>query len=108
MSKLILEVEDSEKALLDAANIILRLRRSTRIYELNLGYVARNEKAAAEKKADKWLAKVVKMELEDAEGDKICSYFGCAKKLSLIEKLAGDKCTNHMGVDKQQFLNGKI
>lgn len=32
--------------------------------------------------------------------DIICSFFGCGKKLSLIESLAGSKCTKHMNINK--------
>lgn len=37
-----------------------------------------------------------------------CSHFGCSHKLSLIEKLAGNKCTNHMIRKVHLFHNGKL
>jgi hypothetical protein len=33
---------------------------------------------------------------KDVEGIIICAFFGCGKRLKLIEKLAGTKCTEHM------------
>lgn len=31
----------------------------------------------------------------DGSDEKCCSVFGCGKKLSMSEKLFGDKCINH-------------
>lgn len=40
--------------------------------------------------------------LQDKENNlQICSYFGCAKELTLQEKLCGDKCMEH----QKQNLN---
>lgn len=40
--------------------------------------------------------------------EEYCAHFGCGRKLSLIEKLAGIKCTGHMIKTKRLFHNGLI
>lgn len=40
--------------------------------------------------------------------EEYCAHFGCGKKLSLIEKLAGKNCTGHMIKIHKLFHNGLI
>ena len=35
----------------------------------------------------------------------VCSHFGCGKKLTLIEGLAGGKCSAHTGVNQVDIMN---
>lgn len=37
-----------------------------------------------------------------------CRFFGCAKRLSLIESLCGDFCERHMNLKKHIFYNGLL
>ena len=35
----------------------------------------------------------------------VCAHFGCNKKLTLIEGLAGSKCTKHISNDKVDLMD---
>lgn len=37
-----------------------------------------------------------------------CRYFGCGKRLSLIENLCGDKCSDHKNLKPFVYHNGLL
>lgn len=37
-----------------------------------------------------------------------CKQFACAKKLSLMETLLGNKCIEHAQIKPQKFINGLL
>jgi hypothetical protein len=45
---------------------------------------------------------------QDKEKLPCCSFFGCGKQLSLVERLCGNNCIDHMGKNKTQITTGKL
>lgn len=58
--KYIVVCDDAESSLLEAANILNRLRFHTKVWENEYGSYSKNNKKVAEKKADEWLLKHTK------------------------------------------------
>ena len=58
--KYIVVVDDPQKALLELANIVNRLRFHTKYWEEHYGSFAKRDKKDAERKADEWLLKHTK------------------------------------------------
>lgn len=48
--------------------------------------------------------KVERDKAEKEESQTICAHFGCGKKLSLPESLAGNYCTNHSGKERVDIM----
>jgi hypothetical protein len=60
--KYIVEVDNAKEGLLEVANILKRLRETTKFWEEHFGAHAKVAKKTWEASADKWLAEHIKVE----------------------------------------------
>ena len=58
-----------------------------------------------ESKKDEWDYLRTKMADHDLKEVAICAHFGCSKKLTLIENLAGNCCNYHANGKKTDIMN---